>query len=48
MFLTLVVVPVIYYLFDRVLEKLGKNKKREIILEDTPVNEFETEASAYV
>ena len=48
MFLTLVVVPVIYYLFDRILEKLGKNKKKEIILEDTPVSEFESEAAAYV
>lgn len=48
MFLTLIVVPIIYYLFDRVLEKLGKNKKKEIVLEDTSVDEFESEAAAYV
>jgi HAE1 family hydrophobic/amphiphilic exporter-1 len=48
MFLTLIVVPLIYYIFDRVLEKMGKNKKKEIILEDTPIEEFESEAAAYV
>lgn len=48
MFLTLVVVPIIYYLFDRVLEKLGKNKKQVIQLEDTNVSEFESEAAAYI
>jgi HAE1 family hydrophobic/amphiphilic exporter-1 len=48
MFLTLIVVPLIYFIFDRVLEKMGKNKKKEIILEDTPIEEFESEAAAYV
>ncbi|GAA5025356.1 multidrug ABC transporter [Marivirga lumbricoides] len=48
MFLTLIVVPVIYYIFDRFLEKTGKNNKQEIILDDTPVEEFESEAAAYV
>ncbi|MCH7408513.1 efflux RND transporter permease subunit [Belliella sp. DSM 111904] len=48
MFLTLVVVPVIYYLFDRLMAKLGKGGKKEIILEDTPIEEFESEAAEYV
>src|SRR5690606_14148452 len=48
MFLTLVVVPVIYYLFDRFLAKIGKAEKKEIPLDDTPVEEFESEAAAYV
>ncbi|WP_158856908.1 efflux RND transporter permease subunit [Lunatibacter salilacus] len=48
MFLTLIIVPVIYYVFDRILEKLGLDKKKEIALEDTPVEEFESEAAAYV
>ena len=47
MFLTLVVVPVIYYLFDRMLAKIGKGDKKQIHLEDTPVEEFESEASEY-
>jgi HAE1 family hydrophobic/amphiphilic exporter-1 len=47
MFLTLVVVPVIYYLFDRFLFKIGKSEKKEIELDDTRVEEFETEASEY-
>ncbi|MDX5477824.1 MAG: efflux RND transporter permease subunit, partial [Cyclobacteriaceae bacterium] len=48
MFLTLVVVPVIYYLFDRFLIKIGKSEKKVIPLDDTPVEEFESEASAYI
>lgn len=48
MFLTLIVVPVIYYIFDRILEKTGRNNKKEIELEDTPIEEFESEAAAYV
>ncbi|WP_026953220.1 efflux RND transporter permease subunit [Algoriphagus mannitolivorans] len=48
MFLTLVVVPVIYYLFDRFLIRIGKSDKKEIPLEDTPIEEFESEAAAYV
>ncbi|SFT52504.1 hydrophobic/amphiphilic exporter-1, HAE1 family [Algoriphagus locisalis] len=48
MFLTLVVVPVIYYLFDRFMVKIGKGEKKQIELEDTNVEEFESEAAAYV
>lgn len=48
MFLTLVVVPVIYYLFDRLMIKLGMGEKKTIELEDTNVEDFESEASAYV
>ncbi|EAZ82669.2 efflux RND transporter permease subunit [Algoriphagus machipongonensis] len=48
MFLTLVVVPVIYYLFDRLMFKLGKSEKKHIELEDTDVEEFDSEAAAYV
>ncbi|MDF2157038.1 efflux RND transporter permease subunit [Algoriphagus sp. CAU 1675] len=48
MFLTLVVVPVIYFLFDRFLVKIGKSEKKEIPLEDTPMDEFESEAASYV
>lgn len=48
MFLTLVVVPVIYYLFDRFMSRIGKAEKKEIPLDDTPVEEFESEAAAYV
>ena len=48
MFLTLVVVPVIYYLFDRFMVKIGKGEKKHIELEDTDVEEFESEAAAYV
>ena len=48
MFLTLVVVPVIYYLFDRFTAKIGKAEKKHIELEDTNVEEFESEAAAYV
>lgn len=48
MFLTLVVVPVIYYLFDRFMVKIGKAEKKQIELEDTNVEEFESEAAAYV
>ncbi|WP_057936537.1 efflux RND transporter permease subunit [Algoriphagus resistens] len=48
MFLTLVVVPVIYYLFDRFMVKIGKAEKKQIELEETNVEEFESEAAAYV
>lgn len=48
MFLTLVVVPIIYYLFDRVMEKMGKTKKQVVQLEDTNIADFESEAAAYV
>jgi HAE1 family hydrophobic/amphiphilic exporter-1 len=48
MFLTLIVVPVIYYLFDRFLVKIGRGEKKQIELEDTKVEDFESEAAAYV
>ncbi|WP_194778554.1 efflux RND transporter permease subunit [Pararhodonellum marinum] len=48
MFLTLIVVPLIYYIFDRIMQKLGKDKKKEILIEETSVEEFESEAAAYV
>ena len=48
MFLTLIVVPVIYYLFDRFMARIGKAEKKHIELEDTNVEEFESEAAAYV
>ncbi len=38
MFLTLIVVPVIYYLMDRVLAKFGMDKNEEIILDDSPLS----------
>lgn len=34
MFLSLIVVPVVYWMFDRGLERLGLNKKEPIILEE--------------
>jgi HAE1 family hydrophobic/amphiphilic exporter-1 len=43
MFLTLIVVPVIYYLMDKVLEKFGWNKQKEIVLVETPKEELNTE-----
>ncbi|GAB3811686.1 hypothetical protein GCM10028895_02040 [Pontibacter rugosus] len=45
MFLTLIVVPVIYYLFDRVLAKLGMDKKTEIELIDKTAEELERETA---
>jgi len=34
MFLALVIVPLVYYLMDRMLAKFGWNKKREIVIEE--------------
>ncbi|MBD8489643.1 efflux RND transporter permease subunit [Echinicola sp. CAU 1574] len=48
MFLTMVVVPVIYYIFDRIMAKLGKDKKKEIVIEETELSESESEVAAYV
>ncbi|MGF1637308.1 MAG: efflux RND transporter permease subunit [Cyclobacteriaceae bacterium] len=48
MFLTMVVVPVIYYLFDLVLERFGLNKSKEIVLDESDVYQIESEATAYV
>ena len=41
MFLTLLVVPVIYYLFDRIMERFGWNKKTEITLNDDELHNSE-------
>ena len=43
MVLTLVVVPVVYYIFDRILEKFGLNKENKIELKETPKHELNTE-----
>ncbi|WP_439883316.1 efflux RND transporter permease subunit [Pontibacter sp. MBLB2868] len=43
MFLTLIVVPVIYYIFDRILAKLGMDKKTKIELEEKSLEELEHE-----
>lgn len=43
MFLTLIVVPVVYYIFDRVMAKFGWDKEVQIVLEETPENELNTE-----
>ncbi len=43
MFLTLIIVPVIYYLMDRLLAKFGWDKEIEIDLVDTPREELNTE-----
>ncbi|MFC4873163.1 efflux RND transporter permease subunit [Negadavirga shengliensis] len=48
MFLTMVVVPVIYYIFDRILAQFNMNRKKEIHLEETDLSEMESEAAAYV
>jgi hydrophobic/amphiphilic exporter-1 (mainly G- bacteria), HAE1 family len=43
MFLTLIVVPIIYYGFDRILAKFGLDKKTIIELEDKSLEELELE-----
>jgi hypothetical protein len=43
MFLTLIVVPVIYYLFDRILARFGWDKKTVIELEDKTMEQLEHE-----
>ena len=48
MFLTMVVVPIIYYIFDRLLAKVGKDKKKEIAIEETVLAESESEVAEYV
>ncbi len=47
MFLTMVIVPVIYYIFDRIMVKLGKDKKEKIVIEETDLAAMESEAAAY-
>ncbi len=46
MFLTLIVVPIIYYGFDRILAKFGWDKSTEIILIDKTAEELERETAA--
>ncbi|GGZ35071.1 multidrug ABC transporter [Echinicola pacifica] len=48
MFLTMVVVPVIYYIFDRILARFGKDKKVLIEIEETELSETESEVAEYV
>lgn len=43
MFLTLIVVPVMYYIFDRLLEKLGMNKGSVIQIDDRPLDGVDSE-----
>lgn len=43
MFLTLVVVPLVYYIFDRVMAKFGMDKEVKIELQETPKDELNTE-----
>ncbi|SIT77330.1 efflux RND transporter permease subunit [Pontibacter indicus] len=43
MFLTLIVVPIIYYGFDRILAKFGWDKKTKIELEEKTLEELEHE-----
>jgi len=45
MFLTLIVVPIIYYGFDRILAKFGWDKKTVIELEDKTMEELERETA---
>ncbi|MDX5423552.1 MAG: efflux RND transporter permease subunit [Hymenobacteraceae bacterium] len=45
MFLTLIVVPIIYYGFDRILAKFGMDKKTVIELEDKSLEELEHETA---
>ncbi|MBX0331831.1 efflux RND transporter permease subunit [Pontibacter sp. HSC-14F20] len=46
MFLTLIVVPIIYYGFDRILAKFGWDKKTVIVLEEKILEELEHETKA--
>src|SRR5690606_18072976 len=48
MFLTMVVLPVIYYILDRILAKFGKDRKEKIVVEETPLHEMESEVAEYV
>lgn len=43
MFLTLIIVPVIYYLMDRLLAKFSLDKQLKIELIDTPLDQLNTE-----
>ncbi|MGV3640789.1 MAG: efflux RND transporter permease subunit [Adhaeribacter sp.] len=45
MFLTLIVVPIIYYLFDRILAKFGLDKQTKIELVDKTLEELEHETA---
>ena len=43
MFLTLIVVPLVYYIFDRVMARFGWDKEQKIELVETPREELNTE-----
>lgn len=43
MFLTLIVVPVVYYVFDLVMARFGWDKEKKIELKETPREELNTE-----
>ncbi|RDC62024.1 efflux RND transporter permease subunit [Adhaeribacter pallidiroseus] len=45
MFLTLIVVPIIYYIFDRILAKFGLDKTTQIELEEKTTEELEQETA---
>ncbi|TXK26208.1 efflux RND transporter permease subunit [Pontibacter qinzhouensis] len=45
MFLTLIVVPIIYYIFDRILAKFGMDKSTKIELVDKTLEELEHETA---
>ncbi|EPR75684.1 Cobalt-zinc-cadmium resistance protein CzcA [Leifsonia rubra CMS 76R] len=38
----------IYYVFDRILARFGKDKKKEIVIEETELSEAESEVAEYV
>jgi HAE1 family hydrophobic/amphiphilic exporter-1 len=42
MFLTLIIVPIIYYLLDRILAKFGMDKSEEVILTESPLYAVES------
>lgn len=48
MFLTMVIVPVIYYVFDRILARFNKDKREKIVIEDYALEETESEVAEYV
>lgn len=45
LFLTLVVIPVIYYIFDRILQRFGWDKPKKIELVDKSLDELEHETA---
>lgn len=45
MFLTLIIVPIIYYIFDRILARFGMDKETVVELKETPKEELNTEVT---